>query len=288
MQKADKLMIKSIIFTPSLILFVGVLPLMPLIYAAEGNTVEVVFSEIKPKIDGKFTSESEWSDATVTSFESNGNNFYLLTKQDIKFVYLMFDGVDFQTDPKSKDRSVRYQITTCFDANNDKNDKRQRGDFCYTYTEYNEFGETVRGEIAPKKFDSEGKPSHLDLPGWTFRTGWGFGSQNDKLESTEHLMHEMQIPKALFLSPGDVGFTFEVYFDSAQDELVQLVNGVVWPAKANKEEPSKWGTLSLLPVQCGQDLELAFKSANGEQACVKPNTKQKLIERGWAQPVAQK
>lgn len=276
-------MIRGIVFMPFLIVFVGVLPLMPLIYATEDNAVEAIFSEIKPKIDGKFTSESEWSDATVTNFESNGNNFYLLTKQDMKFVYLMFDGVDFQTDPKNKDRSVRYQITACFDANNDKKDKRQTGDFCYTYTEYNEFGELIRGEIAPKKFDSEGNSSHLDLPGWAFNSAWGFGSQYDKLGQDDHLMHEMRIPKTLFHSAGDVGFAFEVYFDSAQgDDLVQLVNGVVWPTESNKEDVSSWGTLSLPLVQCKPDLELVFKVSTGEQACVTSDTKQKLVEKGWA------
>lgn len=35
-------------------------------------------------------------------------------------------------------------------------------------------------------------------------------------------------------------------------------------------------------IQCKQDLELIFKAENGSPACVKPNTAQKLNERGWA------
>lgn len=35
-------------------------------------------------------------------------------------------------------------------------------------------------------------------------------------------------------------------------------------------------------IQCKEGLELIFKSSNGFPACVKPETKQKLIERGWA------
>ena len=35
-------------------------------------------------------------------------------------------------------------------------------------------------------------------------------------------------------------------------------------------------------IQCKQDLELIFKAENGSPACVKPDTAQKLIERGWA------
>lgn len=266
------------------VITLGLASTLPVIHASEDPTyIEVSTAQIKPTIDGKFTSESEWSDATVTNFQSNGNNFYLHTKHDVKFVYLMFNGVDFQTNPQNKDYSVRYQITACFDPNNDKNGKRQTGDFCYTSTEYNEFGQKVRGEGVPRKFDSEGDPSHLDLPGWAFNSVWGFGSQYDKLEQDDHLMHEVRIPKTLFHSTGDVGFTFEVYFDSAQgDDLVQLVNGVVWPMESNKEDVSSWGTLSLPLIHCKPDLELVFKVSTGEQACVKSDSKEKLIQRGWA------
>lgn len=35
-------------------------------------------------------------------------------------------------------------------------------------------------------------------------------------------------------------------------------------------------------IQCTADLQLVVKSSNGSPACVTPETKQKLIERGWA------
>ncbi len=35
-------------------------------------------------------------------------------------------------------------------------------------------------------------------------------------------------------------------------------------------------------VICKEHLELIFKSSNNSPACVKPETKEKLIERGWA------
>jgi hypothetical protein len=264
-------MVKDVLFIPFLIVIAAALPLVPLTYA-EGNTVEASFSEIKPKIDGRFTSESEWGDANVTNFQSNGYNFYLLSKQDRNYVYLMLDGVDFQTDPKRTDISVRYQSTICFDVNNDKGSKRQPDDFCHTYTVNNEFGKPIMSQIAPKKFDSEGNPSHLDLPPWSFRDGWGFGSQNDQFEQSDHLMYEIRVPKKMLKSEGDIGFTFEMYFDSAHDELVQLVDGVVWPSKSNKEEPSTWGTLFLPHVECEKGLELIFKAADMSPVCVRGDT----------------
>lgn len=38
-------------------------------------------------------------------------------------------------------------------------------------------------------------------------------------------------------------------------------------------------------IRCNEGLELTLKSNNGEPICVKPETKQKLVERGWAKPV---
>lgn len=38
-------------------------------------------------------------------------------------------------------------------------------------------------------------------------------------------------------------------------------------------------------IRCNPDLQLIFKSENGSPACVKPETAQKLIERGWAKEI---
>jgi hypothetical protein len=35
-------------------------------------------------------------------------------------------------------------------------------------------------------------------------------------------------------------------------------------------------------IECSAELSLVFKSTDGSPACVKPDTKSKLIERGWA------
>lgn len=273
-------MAKGIVLTLFLIVFAAALPL---IYATDSNTVEANFSEVKPRIDGEFTSESEWDNASVTNFQSNGRDFFLLSKQDINYVYLMLDGVDFQTDPERKDVSVRYQSTICFDTNNDKGSERQPDDFCHTYTVNNEFGNWTMSQIAPKKFDSEGNPSHLDLPPWSFRDGWGFGSQNDQFEQSDHLTYEIRVPKKMLRSEGDIGFTFEMYFDSAHDELVQLVDGIVWPSESDKEDPSTWGTLFLPRVECQKGLELVFKTSDSSPVCITPETKLVLAERGWAE-----
>lgn len=40
--------------------------------------------------------------------------------------------------------------------------------------------------------------------------------------------------------------------------------------------------ISISDIVCKHGLELVLKSSNGNPACVKPDTKEKLIERGWA------
>lgn len=37
-------------------------------------------------------------------------------------------------------------------------------------------------------------------------------------------------------------------------------------------------------IQCKEELHLAIKTSNGNPICIKPETRQKLIERGWAKP----
>ncbi len=276
-------MVIGIFYTCFLIVCVGFLSLLPAIHAAEENTIVAGFSETKPRIDAKFTTQSEWKDATITNFQSNDYNFYTLAKQDRNFVYLMFDGVDFQTNPKDNSVSVRYQATICFDDTNDKGTKRQPGDFCHTTTVNNEFGKQTQMRNAPVKFDPEGKSSHLDLP-FLFRDSWGFGSQNDPFEQFDHLMYEVRIPKDLISNAVQTGFTFEVFFDSAHDDLVQLVDGVSWPAESQKEVPSTWGTIILPQVDCQEGKELVLKTSDMSSVCVTHDTATKLIERGWAKP----
>ena len=270
----------------TLFVIVGIISLLPIAYAIEDDddsSVTVPFAEIKPVIDGKFTSDAEWTNANVTSFNSNGHDFYLLTKQDRDFVYLMLDGVDFQTNPKRTDLSVGYQIVLCFDGDNNKGIKRESGDFCFTSVRHHEFGESAMGRNAPIKFDSDGQSSHLDFPNSSneFQAGWNYGSQNDSFEESDHLMFEVRVPRTLFESLGDIGFTFQMYADSSTTDVIQLVDGVNWPLESEKKVPSTWATLILPEIKCSENLKLIFKASDNAPACVKAKSVMPLMERGW-------
>lgn len=268
----------------TLFVLVGIISLLPTVYATEeDNSVTVPLAEIKPTIDGKFTSDTEWTDANVTRFNSNGHDFYLLTKQNRDYVYLMLDGVDFQMDPKRDDLSVGYQTVLCFDGDNNKGIKRESGDFCFTTVRHHEFGESAMGRNAPIKFDSDGQSSHLDFPNSSneFQAGWNYGSQNDSFEESDHLMFEVRVPRILFESLGDIGFTFQMYADSSTTDVIQLVDGVNWPPESERKIPSTWATLILPEIKCPENLNLIFRTSDNSPACVKEQSIIPLKERGW-------
>lgn len=276
--------------------FVGIITLIPSSYAKDANEIiRVPFSKITPVLDGKFTSEKEWNGAKTINFQSNGYDFYLLAKQDERFVYLMFDGVDFQANPKDNSTSVRYQAVICLDNSGTRPSQKQAGIACFISTENNEFGKNVMTTNAVQNYTEDGKSKIVDGPDG-YNSIWGFGNKNDPFEETDHLMYEVVIPKKS-LSLDFPGFSFIMYFDSAKDNLVQLTDGVIWPPDSDKDKPLSWGALNLYrlgtpkqqtiagvpsyKIECGIDLELIFKDSDNSPVCVTAKTKQKLTERSW-------
>lgn len=260
------------------------------------ETIRVPISKKIPVIDGKFTSNSEWSDAKTINFASNGHGFYLQAKQDSDYLYLMFDGVDFTADPKDNSTSVRYQALVCFDS--DGNPEKRTADFCLVQTVYNEFGREIQIRNAELKYTEDGLSEDQSME-HDYSSEWGFEHENDIFEQSDHPTYELKIPKETFQY--DIfGFSFSMYFGSAHDDLVQLDDGVTWPTDSNKDVPLSWGGINLrelwtpvkqmrlgIPaykIECKADLELAFKDQS-TVACVRPETKAKLVERGWTRQV---
>ncbi|MEM2159763.1 MAG: pentapeptide repeat-containing protein [Candidatus Nitrosotenuis sp.] len=283
-----------------LIMSVGITSLIPTIYAdQDDNTVSVPFTKIMPVLDGKYTTPKEWGDAATRHFESNGYDFYLQVKQDKNLIYLMFNGVDFQTDPQNNSTSVRYQAVVCFN-DGERLTLKQTGVTCFISTEDNEFGDHAKTINSVQIYTEDGKSKIIDGPDG-YNSIWGFGNKNDPFEETEHLTYEAVIPKKILtlVSPG---FGFSMYFGSSHDDLVQLTDGVIWPPNSDNDNPSTWGVLNLssyklftpkqqvqkeIPpykVYCDPRLELGFKVSDGSAVCVKSQSKEKLVERGWLKP----
>lgn len=73
-----------------------------------------------------------------------------------------------------------------------------------------------------------------------------------------------------------VSFTSVSGFGSTEIKLQETINKLTLsPLKQFQSG------VSAQHIQCGNGLELILKSSNGSPACVKPDTKIKLVQRGW-------
>ncbi|MDE2589894.1 MAG: hypothetical protein KGL95_09560, partial [Patescibacteria group bacterium] len=74
---------------------------------------------------------------------------------------------------------------------------------------------------------------------------------------------------------------------SAQNETVLEENMTISKHPAHMEYPLEQfkSGIPVQDVKCNQGLQLIFKAEDLSPACVKPNTAQKLIERGWAKEI---
>jgi hypothetical protein len=80
-----------------------------------------------------------------------------------------------------------------------------------------------------------------------------------------------------FVSVKENGSDYITY-ENSFSVISDTINNYISPLNQFKSGvPSK-------EIQCKIGLELIFKSSNGFPACVKPDTQEKLIERGWAKP----
>ncbi|HXG73982.1 MAG TPA: hypothetical protein VNK44_04095 [Candidatus Nitrosotenuis sp.] len=66
-------------------------------YAVEQNGVIMTpFTEQPPTIDGRWTTSTEWNDASETLITSGSDQIYLRVKPDRDFVYVMVDVITAQ------------------------------------------------------------------------------------------------------------------------------------------------------------------------------------------------
>lgn len=128
------------------------------------------------------------------------------------------------------------------------------------------------------------------------REGLWFRSENDKFNLKTPILEEGQYDvhiavigvdddKTMF--PSNSEPKFDISF-TVNEKRVILDNAFVLEQK-NKLGMSplkqfKSGT-PIDKIRCNNGLLLVLKSSNENPACVKPETKEKLIERGWAKPI---
>ncbi|MGH9910017.1 MAG: hypothetical protein ACRD32_05205 [Nitrososphaerales archaeon] len=79
-----------------------------------------------PRIDGVWSTSTEWTDASETKIVENGMTAYLRAKHDERFVYVLIDFVSDQSLDESGDWAV-----LCFDTKNGDGKAPLNDDYCF-------------------------------------------------------------------------------------------------------------------------------------------------------------
>ena len=105
-------------------------------YALEENgIIEMSFTENPPTIDGRWTTETEWEDASVTSVKGNDHQMYLFVKHDRDFAYLMGDVVTDYYDSFGSS-SPKYMMGLYFDTEGSRGIGIDKDDMRFVFGNY--------------------------------------------------------------------------------------------------------------------------------------------------------
>lgn len=90
--------------------------------------------------------------------------------------------------------------------------------------------------------------------------------------------------KIEFVYPVILAGTWQLYSPVQFDESHPCYHKVFYEKPVDSPLKQFRAGISTNEIQCKGALELILKSTDGSPACVMPETKQKLIERGWVKP----
>jgi hypothetical protein len=203
-------------------LFLSLLFTPPIALAGTGGNVTCGTSQNPVTIDGKWTTQGEWTDAVDFSllFVQGSGEVYFKAKHDDHYLYAL---IDFVSDAQIQAQDNGDVI---FDTKNDGGSATQTDDFL------------VMGRWnSPSQFVSV-KTSGTGSGWGSFQgltTGFKVASSNDATNdpysSSSHVIYEFQIPMSA-LNPSGVGI-YVAAFDRA-------VNIAAWPL-GPAEVPSDYG-----------------------------------------------
>lgn len=230
----------------SVFLIFGGIIFSPSIYGLEENgIIEMPFTENPPSIDGKWTTEGEWSDAAVVSTKTEQHEMFVMTKHDRDNVYVMINLITDQFSPLSFNY-LDYRAYVGFDTNYDTISKIGADDFffgnghvCYS------------GKCSPLwKSEVWIQPTGERITDLQHPSGYksssGFTSKNDPYEAgRDHRVYEFSIPISFLHSSDIYGFKVETiaFGGATQQDSLQLYN-VSWPAGGSRSDATSWGAIT--------------------------------------------
>lgn len=195
-----------------LIVFTVLLSLIAITYisvtkcAPSNESLYVPYSANAPTIDGKWTTSTEWTDASEYKLSNqNGWTAYIRLKQNSTYFFIL---ADFVSDQTGTDSISQYDYCGIFlDTLDDGGNYAKLDDFLLSQNYYSNY--TSNGM---NTYLSQGTGSSTNswaeisvLPGFSLVRG--FSSINDPYQnSTNHRIYEASIPLAFLGNRTEIGF----------------------------------------------------------------------------------
>jgi len=196
------------------------------------------------QIDGVWSTETEWLDASETKIVADGLTAYLRVKYDERFLYILIDFVSDQGLDRSRDLAV-----ACFDTKSDDGNVPLEDDYCF-------YAATRTGRTTSGIMQGSGS-------GWVIiqdaklvdrfaRIGYSHSSPYD--DKNGHVSYELKIPTGPYGLEEEMRFYLYVS-DGYHNNFVE------WPANSGGKQfaigsptikdvlaiPDGWGKLHLKP-----------------------------------------
>ena len=233
------------IFITVLITVVSIISLAQFIEAQHDHEITIPGGENAVEIDGLWSTNEEWMDASEAKITNEELTAYLKAKHDEAYLYVMIDFVSDQGLEASGDFAV-----ICFDTKRDGGNVPLLDDYCfYRITRTGDFmdgiiqGNGVRWTVLQEA-------ETWDPYDEKFDAAVAYSHKNDPYDSiNNHVIYEFRIPMDSYGFNEEMGFYVYVH-DAYTKKFVE------WPTNAGGKQfklivkdilpaPDKWGDLSL-------------------------------------------
>ncbi len=218
----------------SLAILFTVLPSLPVIAQDSANEIFITITDLPdPIIDGKWSSEREWSHSSERKYEyEDGSLLVLRASHDRENIFVMVDMVSDITRDNQKDQAV-----VCFDTAVNGGDKPDADDYCFTavlngsFTSYRGGGTSQNNNYLEKVTN----PSEVEMKA-------GVSSTFDRYSPIPHLAYELKVPVDSLKRSDIYGFYVSVF--DANNKTAHN-----WPLSVSQSDeivissPNEWGKL---------------------------------------------